>query len=125
MAICPVQFQKFYTIWFGHLAIFMNLSAYSLDLLLNCLQRWSLQIIYLESLGNLEESGFNECKMTEDIRTHQSFKYENYKIQIDILSKDRGGKFVLDSPLILLITVSNIALSGEIRKSLFQEEVLG
>ena len=30
---------------------------------------------------------------------HTSFRYENRKIQIDILSKDRGGKFVLDSPL--------------------------
>ncbi|PIV21415.1 MAG: hypothetical protein COS40_07615 [Deltaproteobacteria bacterium CG03_land_8_20_14_0_80_45_14] len=60
---------------------------------------WSLQIICLKSLENLEESWVNEDKMTEDMGTHKSFKYENCKIQIDILSKDRGGKFALDRPL--------------------------
>ncbi len=38
-------------------------------------------------------------KSNEDMGTHKSFKYENCKNQIDILSEDRGGKFVLDSPL--------------------------
>jgi hypothetical protein len=33
------------------------------------------------------------------METHNSFKYENCKIQIDILPKDRGGKFALDRPL--------------------------
>jgi len=54
-----------------------------------------VQITCPEFLENLGESGFNEDKMTEDIGTHKSFKYENCKIQIYILSEDRRGKFAL------------------------------
>lgn len=120
MAICPIQFQKFYTIWLGHLAIFINLLAYSLDLLFNCHRRWNLQIIYLESLDNLEESGFNEYKMTEDIGTHKSFKYENCKIQIDILSKGRGGKFAIGRPLSYRLLFQILHYRGKLENRSFR-----
>jgi hypothetical protein len=57
------------------------------------------QIVCLESLENLEESGFNQDKITSKPCTHKSFEYEKFKMEIDSLSKDRGGRFVLDSPL--------------------------
>ena len=43
--MCPMYFQQFYTIWFGHLATLMILLTYYLDFLFTCHWRYLQQIL--------------------------------------------------------------------------------
>jgi hypothetical protein len=111
------MFQNFYTIWLEHIAI--------LDLLSNCLLRWSLQIIYLGSLEHLEKSGFKERKMTERYRDTQVFlnmKIVKFKWTFCLRTQEEDSLLSASYPVDYCF---KYALLGEIRKCLFHEVVLG